>query len=153
MQLEGKAVKFQGESLYLREKIASLWNRLQIPEASRDNFNSLYSGFTAKIIKAVSFFLGVPFLRQLDQFTFVECLSKLKNELERLDQLKKQNLQRFVLATRAELHTVWDRCMFGEQQKREFSPAYTGQWLTLFLFAAWRRRYRRCVWLCRQIRR
>lgn len=55
MQLEGKAVKFQGESLYLREKIASLWNRLQIPEAARDNFNNLYSGFTSKIIKAVSF--------------------------------------------------------------------------------------------------
>ena len=53
---------------------------------------------------------------------------QLKNELERLDQLKKQNLQRFVLATRAELHTVWDKCMFGEQQRREFSPAYTGQW-------------------------
>ena len=100
-ELEGKAVKFQGESLYLREKIASLWNRLQIPEAARDNFNNLYSGFTSKIIKA------------------------LKNELERLDQLKKQNLQRFVLATQAELHTVWDKCMFGEQQRREFSPAYT----------------------------
>ena len=55
IQLEGKAVKFQGEALYLREKIASLWNRLQIPEAARDHFNSLYCGFTSKIIKAVSF--------------------------------------------------------------------------------------------------
>lgn len=53
-------------------------------------------------------------------------LLQLSKELERLEVLKKQNLKRFIQATRTELEKVWVKCHYGEQQKREFVPAFTG---------------------------
>lgn len=56
--------------------------------------------------------------------------SQLSKELERLELLKRQNLKRFIEATRTELQKVWDKCHYGEQQKREFAPAFTGEDVT-----------------------
>ena len=45
--------------------------------------------------------------------------------------LKKQNLKRFIQATRSELEKVWNKCHYGEQQKKEFSAAFTGEYGTM----------------------
>ena len=52
--------------------------------------------------------------------------AQLGKELERLEVLKRQNLKRFIEATRTELDKVWTKCHYGEEQKREFVPAFTG---------------------------
>ena len=41
-----------------------------------------------------------------------------------MDELKKQNMAKFVEATRAELHKIWDLCFYGSEQRREFAPAF-----------------------------
>jgi len=51
---------------------------------------------------------------------------QLGKELERLELLKRQNLKRFIEATRTELEKVWGKCHYGEEQKQEFAPAFTG---------------------------
>ena len=58
--------------------------------------------------------------------TFFVAFLQLSKELERLELLKRQNLKRFIEATRTELQKVWDKCRYGEQQRREFAPAFTG---------------------------
>ena len=33
-------------------------------------------------------------------------------------------MELFILKTRAELFKIWDDCLYGEQQKEEFPPAF-----------------------------
>ena len=48
----------------------------------------------------------------------------MREELERLELLKKQHMETFILKTRAELRKIWVDCLFGVQQQREFAPAF-----------------------------
>lgn len=50
---------------------------------------------------------------------------QLEAEMERLHELKKENMAKFVEATRQELSKIWDKCFYGDQQRREFAPAYS----------------------------
>lgn len=52
---------------------------------------------------------------------------QLQAEVDRLNELKKQNMAKFVQATRAELHKIWDLCFYGSEQRREFAPAFCGK--------------------------
>ena len=60
---------------------------------------------------------------------FCSCLAtnsqQLEAETERLNELKKENMAKFVQATRDELNKIWDSCFYGEQQRREFAPAFS----------------------------
>ena len=47
-------------------------------------------------------------------------------------------MQKFCEATRAELHLVWDQCMYGPQQRQEFSPAFSGEYYMYIL----------CIYTC-----
>jgi protein regulator of cytokinesis 1 len=39
--------------------------------------------------------------------------------------MKRNNLEKFVEATRVQLHDIWDKCFYGEEQRKEFHPAFT----------------------------
>ena len=52
------------------------------------------------------------------------CWLQLREELERLTVLKKQHMEAFIVKTREELQQVWDQCLYGKQQRREFAPAF-----------------------------
>ena len=58
-------------------------------------------------------------------------LLQLEAEVERLNVLKKQSLSKFIEATRAELHKIWDLCFYGDEQRKEFAFAYSGEDLQL----------------------
>ncbi len=51
----------------------------------------------------------------------------MESELDRLNILKRENLERFISTVRVELNTFWNKCMFGDMQRREFEPAYNGK--------------------------
>lgn len=51
-------------------------------------------------------------------------LEQLKEELQRLDLLKRQHMEAFISKTREELKRVWEDCLYGPQQQREFGPAF-----------------------------
>lgn len=57
-------------------------------------------------------FIGYPFYIQLQA------------EVGRLNILKQCHLEQFIEATRVELHKVWDQCFYGDNQRKEFAPAY-----------------------------
>ena len=63
-------------------------------------------------------------------FLHLKCVSffiQLCEEVSRLNELKKQHMQKFCEVTRQELFAIWDQCMYGPQQRREFSAAFSGE--------------------------
>jgi protein regulator of cytokinesis 1 len=86
----------------LWERIHSLWNRLDLPDVERTEFESRHPGHKSSI------------------------LSSLRDEILRCEQLKFANLQRFVEGARKELVEQWNKCYFSKEQRDAFHPYYNG---------------------------
>ncbi|XP_044139154.1 protein regulator of cytokinesis 1 isoform X2 [Bufo gargarizans] len=84
----------------LRAKIYELWNRLQVPEEEREAFAVHMTGSKGKTIKA------------------------LQEEVDRLQELKLQNIKRVIEVIRTELATYWDKCFYSNEQRQAFAPFY-----------------------------
>ncbi|XP_033102800.1 protein regulator of cytokinesis 1-like isoform X2 [Anneissia japonica] len=84
----------------LNEKITLLWKRLRIDEAETQHFLMTHKGHQPKTLKS------------------------LKEELQRLEQLKKENIKKVIEEMREELASWWNNCFFSREQKQAFTPAY-----------------------------
>lgn len=62
-------------------------------------------------------------------------LLQLEAETERLNEMKKENMAKFVQATRDELSKIWDNCFYGDEQRREFAPAFSDDYIDDLLSA------------------
>ncbi|KAK2107507.1 carboxypeptidase C prc1, partial [Saguinus oedipus] len=82
----------------LRAQIRELWDRLQIPEEEREAVATIMSGSKAKVRKA------------------------LQLEVDRLEELKMQNLKKVIEAIRVELAQYWDQCFYSQEQREAFAP-------------------------------
>lgn len=51
---------------------------------------------------------------------------QLQLEVDRLEELKLQNMKSVILAIRAELADYWDKCFYSQEQREGFSPFYDG---------------------------
>jgi hypothetical protein len=47
---------------------------------------------------------------------------QLKDEIKRCEELKRQNIKRFVEEIQKELKHWWDKCLFGEEERLQFLP-------------------------------
>ncbi|XP_048185965.1 protein regulator of cytokinesis 1 isoform X2 [Perognathus longimembris pacificus] len=94
--------KSQNEALCegLRAQIHELWDRLQIPEEERETMATLMTGSKAKVRKA------------------------LQLEVDRLEELKLQNLKKVIEAIRVEVAQYWDQCFYSPEQRQAFAPYY-----------------------------
>nr|XP_060611436.1 protein regulator of cytokinesis 1 [Anolis sagrei ordinatus] len=99
-QLEIKRSQKEALCEDLRSRVLVLWNRLQVPAEEREAFAPYMVGFKSEIINA------------------------LRREEERLEQLKRDNIQNVVEAIRGELASYWEKCFYSEQQRRSFSPYF-----------------------------
>ncbi|KAG9489194.1 hypothetical protein GDO78_005278 [Eleutherodactylus coqui] len=84
----------------LRTKIVELWERLQVPAEEREAFAVNMTGSKGKTIKA------------------------LQDEVDRLQELKLQNIKSVIEVIRTELSTYWDKCFYGNEQRQAFAPFY-----------------------------
>ena len=134
----------------LRERVNTLWDRLQIPQEERTEFTTQNTGFKPRTIKAVSIFFltlaslsyddytntsssikpqfhwGIfPFLFINYSFSFMSF--QLKEELARCESLMSANLKQVIEATRRELTEWWDKCYYSRQQREEFKPFFSGR--------------------------
>ncbi|XP_065183072.1 protein regulator of cytokinesis 1-like [Sycon ciliatum] len=85
----------------LRCRLAPLWDRLQVDENDRASFLSRHQGCKASIVQA------------------------LRHEVERLEEIRRQNIGTFITSVRQEIHLLWDQCQFGSKQRQTFRPAYS----------------------------
>lgn len=85
----------------LRAMVEELWARLNIEEADRKRFLAKNRGCG---------------LRAINEF---------EAELDRLNELKRQNLHVFVEDARYKLQALWDELYFSEEEMLEFTPAFS----------------------------
>ncbi|KAI1005793.1 hypothetical protein K3495_g2431 [Podosphaera aphanis] len=85
----------------LKSNVESLWDKLGVKEPERKTFLNNNRG------------CGV---RQINEF---------EDELNRLNELKQQNLHLFVKDARLKLQELWDNLYFSEDEMVEFTPAFS----------------------------
>lgn len=101
-QLEVKKSQNEAECEGLRAQIRELWDRLQIPEEEREPVAAIMTGSKTKIRNA------------------------LKLEVDRLEELKMQNIKQVIETIRVELAQFWDQCFYSQEQRQAFAPYYSG---------------------------
>jgi len=89
----------------LRLQIEGLWDRLGVEQADRKGFLAANRGCG---------------MRTINEF---------EDELNRLNELKRQNLGLFVEDARVKLQELWDCLYFSEEEMLEFTPAFSGQFI------------------------
>lgn len=85
----------------LRSTVEGLWDRLGVEEADRKRFLSGNRGCGLRVI------------------------NEFEAELDRLNELKRQNLHLFVEDARYKLQELWDGLYFSEEEMLEFAPAFS----------------------------
>ncbi|KAM3663275.1 protein regulator of cytokinesis 1 isoform 2-T2 [Ammospiza maritima maritima] len=99
-QLERRRALNEALCAELRSRILALWERLQIPQEQRDSSAVHLAGSRARTRRA------------------------LQQEVDRLEELKLQNMKSVIHAIRAELADYWDKCFYSQEQRERFSPFY-----------------------------
>ncbi|XP_025896331.1 protein regulator of cytokinesis 1 isoform X2 [Nothoprocta perdicaria] len=99
-QLEGQRSLNEALCVELRSRVLVLWERLQVPAEEREAFAVHMTGSRAKTRRA------------------------LQLEVDRLEELKLQNVKEVIQATRAELTDYWDKCFYSQGQRDAFQPYY-----------------------------
>uniref|UniRef100_A0A452S2F0 Protein regulator of cytokinesis 1 n=1 Tax=Ursus americanus TaxID=9643 RepID=A0A452S2F0_URSAM len=99
-QLEMRKSQNEAVCEGLRAQIRELWDRLQIPAEEREAVATVMTGSKAKVRKA------------------------LQLEVDRLEELKMQNMKKVIEAIRVELAQYWDQCFYSQEQRQAFAPYY-----------------------------
>lgn len=92
------------EARTLREDLSNLWNRLDIAEPERFKFLASIQGYSPSALK------------------------KLREEKERLDELKRQNMSRFINQLRRELENWWEKCYISDEERNGFTPYFSNSY-------------------------
>ncbi|XP_069481301.1 protein regulator of cytokinesis 1 isoform X1 [Ambystoma mexicanum] len=98
LQLEEQRAQNESVCIQLRSRITDLWTRLQIPTDEQEAFSVHMTGSKAKTRR------------------------KLQAEVERLEELKRENMHHVIEAIRSELVSLWDKCFYSTEQRRAFAP-------------------------------
>ncbi|XP_036590881.1 protein regulator of cytokinesis 1 isoform X2 [Trichosurus vulpecula] len=93
----------------LRSRIRELWERLQIPPEEREALAMFMTGSKAKIRNA------------------------LQSEVDRLEELKIQNMKKVVEAIRVELTLYWEKCFYSQEQRQAFAPYFDEDYTEILL--------------------
>ncbi|XP_043273448.1 protein regulator of cytokinesis 1-like [Venturia canescens] len=83
-----------------REELIALWKYLEVPGDSCKNFLDKYSGYS------------------------LNDLFALEEEIKLCKQKRSENIAKYVKKVREELKSLWDKCKFGEDQRKRFKPYY-----------------------------
>merc|ERR1719334_1569450 len=100
-KLEEKATKNKRIVMEAVERLDSLYERLQLDMSDKLNFLSLNRGHGPTVI------------------------SRMQQEINRLEEIKKANIEKFVNNLRNELHKLWDECFYTPEQRNVFSPLHS----------------------------
>uniref|UniRef100_S4RT28 Protein regulator of cytokinesis 1b n=1 Tax=Petromyzon marinus TaxID=7757 RepID=S4RT28_PETMA len=86
----------------LRDEVGRLWDRLNVEQGERD-------AFTACVHDSKP-----------------SDMDKLKQELSRLVELKRQNVRTVLAGVRSEIAALWEKCYVSEEEQRAFTPYHSG---------------------------
>ncbi|KAF9115005.1 hypothetical protein BGX27_009224 [Mortierella sp. AM989] len=98
--LEGERSKREDIVKENQIDIVRLWDKLHIDEDEREEFLTNHIGLTMDIIRAY------------------------KSELDRLEDLKAEKIEEFILDERDNLYELWDSLYYSLQQRESFAPVF-----------------------------
>ncbi|KAL0155961.1 hypothetical protein M9458_050224, partial [Cirrhinus mrigala] len=82
-------------------RIEELWEMLQVPEEERESLMPNTHASTKSRLNA------------------------LQAELQRLEELKKQNIERVICTIRSEIVKFWENCYYSLEQRQAFTPYHS----------------------------
>ncbi|XP_072848038.2 protein regulator of cytokinesis 1 isoform X2 [Pogona vitticeps] len=85
----------------LVKEVQVLWDRLQWPQEERDQLT-----------------------RTTGNCSISEAIKMWEEQLQSLNELKKEQLKEITLKVRQELESYWQKCCFGDEQRAAFQPFY-----------------------------
>ncbi|KAL1956419.1 hypothetical protein VTO42DRAFT_7305 [Malbranchea cinnamomea] len=85
----------------LKSAVETLWNKLGVEESDQKEFLAANRGCSLRVI------------------------NEFEEELDRLNELKRQNLPLFVEDARCRLQELWDRLFYSEEEMLDFTPAFS----------------------------
>jgi len=100
-KLEEEKTRNMRATMEAVEKLDSLYERLQLDMGEKYQFLSDNPGHGPSTITI------------------------LHKEIERLEEIKKANIEKFVNTLRNELHKLWDDCFYSPEQRNRFSPLHS----------------------------
>uniref|UniRef100_A0A668ASK9 Protein regulator of cytokinesis 1b n=1 Tax=Myripristis murdjan TaxID=586833 RepID=A0A668ASK9_9TELE len=100
-QLEERKAENEAMCENQRERIQQLWNRLQVPEEERQAFSEHMVTSKKRNLEA------------------------LRAEVQRLEELKLQNIRNVTDAIRSEIAVFWEKCFFSIDQRQAFAPYFS----------------------------
>ncbi|KAF9208640.1 hypothetical protein BGZ49_008208 [Haplosporangium sp. Z 27] len=98
--LEGERSKREAIVKEHQEDIIRLWDKLRIEEDEREEFLTNHIGLTMDIIRAY------------------------KSELARLEDLKNEKIEEFIMDEREKLYELWDKLYYSLDQRESFEPVF-----------------------------
>jgi Ase1/PRC1/MAP65 family protein len=111
----------------IKTMVEVLWNRLNVEEHERKRFLNGNRGCGMRVI------------------------NEFEDELSRLNELKRQNLNLFVEDARCRLQELWDGLYFSEEEMLDFTPAFSGMSPSCLFPNPNTNTRRRCVQRCSSI--
>jgi len=99
--LQNQVKANQKQHLAMVEKIESLYERLRLDMSEKYKFLSLHQGHGKSV------------------------LSEMRLEIDRLEEIKKANLEQFINNLRNELHAIWDECFYSPDQREDFQALHS----------------------------
>jgi len=100
-KLEGEVKKNQKVVMEAVERLDNLYERLQLEMKDKFQFLSENQGHSPSVIRA------------------------LNEEIDKLEEIKKANIEKFVNTLRNELHGLWNECFYCAEQRDMFSPLHS----------------------------
>jgi len=100
-RLEAGVKDNQRSALASIERIDALYERLQLDTGDKMEFLAMNRGHNPTILRT------------------------LQGEIDRLEEIKKANLEKFVITLRNELHSLWDDCFYSPEQRNQFQPLHS----------------------------
>ncbi|XP_031419902.1 protein regulator of cytokinesis 1-like isoform X1 [Clupea harengus] len=100
-QLEKRKIENEALCASYRTRIQELWDRLQVPAEERESFSEHMTASRKKNREALS------------------------TEVQRLEELKIQNMQNVVESLREEMAQYWTMCFYSPEQREAFTPYYS----------------------------
>ncbi|XP_016408696.1 protein regulator of cytokinesis 1-like isoform X1 [Sinocyclocheilus rhinocerous] len=100
-QLESRKAESGALCVSIRGRIEELWEMLQVPEEERES------------------------LMQNTRTSTKSRLNTLQVELQRLEELKKKNIERVIHTIRSEIVKFWEKCYYSPEHRQAFTPYHS----------------------------
>ncbi|XP_070598396.1 protein regulator of cytokinesis 1-like isoform X2 [Erythrolamprus reginae] len=100
-QLHKKKESLMAAKDSLMKQVQLLWERLQWPQEKQERF-----------------------METISQSSICEAKNMWEEELQRLEEVKKEKIKEIVLYVRQDLESYWQKCFYTDEQKAAFQPFY-----------------------------